>query len=243
MFALIAFFGWGTADVFGGIVARKIGGYSSAFWTYVISIAVATAYIPFSLHHFNNITLESIIWLIILTPIGVVPLITLYEAIKVGNASVAGTIAGSFGALVVLLSVVFLGEKITLAQVLTIAVISLGLILSSLDFSKLKAKQLLLDKGIPLALISFVTWGIYFTFVKIPINNIGWFWPAYLSWWSFPLVFLFMKVKSIPLRFPKSRKYRIFTVVNALILTIALFSYNFALANGLSLFSYKMSLK
>ncbi|MFA5025981.1 MAG: EamA family transporter [Candidatus Shapirobacteria bacterium] len=232
LFALIAFVGWGTADIFGGFVARKIGGYSSAVLSYVLSIILATLYIPFALQELNNITLSTIIWLLILTPIGVIPLITLYEGIKVGNASLNGTIAGSFGGLVVILSVIFLGEKISSVQIVSILIILAGLILSSLDFKTLKAKQFLTDKGIPYAIISLITWGIYFTFVKIPIRDIGWFWPAYLSWWGFPIVLIFMKMKSIKLIFPKDGKLIKLMLVNGLLLTAALFAYNLAASKG-----------
>lgn len=231
-FAFIALLGWGTADIFGGLVARKIGGYSSAFWSYVLSIVVATFYVPFSLHELNNITPETVIWLLILIPIGVIPLITLYEGIKVGNASLVGTIAGSFGAFVVILSLIFLGERINFIQVISIVIIFTGLLLSSLDFKTVKARQLLSDKGIPYALTSLIIWGIYFTFIKIPIKSIGWFWPAYLSWWGFPLVFLFMKKRSIDLKFPRSKNYIVLIVINVLLSIVAIFSYNLASAKG-----------
>jgi len=103
-FALIAFLGWGVADILGGIVAKKIGGYSSAFWSYILSIIFASWYIPSALPQLAQINLSTIIWLAVLSPIGVIPLISLYEGIKVGNASVVGTIAGGFGGLVVILS-------------------------------------------------------------------------------------------------------------------------------------------
>lgn len=234
LFALVAFFGWGTGDIFGGLVARKIGGYSAAVWSYILSLVIATCYAPFVLHDLTKITPQTIIWLLILIPIGIIPLITLYEAIKVGTASLAGTIAGAFGGLVVILSVLFLGERINFIQVISILVMILGLILSSLDFKTVKIGKLLSDRGIPLALISMVTWGIYYTFIKIPINNIGWFWPAYLSLLGFPLVLVFMKVKKIELKFPTDKKYILFMLANALVATTALFAYNLAAAKGLT---------
>ncbi len=232
IFALIAFLGWGTGDVFGGIVARKIGGYSSAFWSYIISIIVASLYIPFAIGDLRGLTLSTVLWLIVLIPIGAVPLIALYEGMRVGSASLVGTIGAAFGSLVVIFSIIFLGDKISFYQVLSIVVIFVGLFLSSLDLKTLGAKQLISDKGVPYALTSMVLWGIYFTFIKIPIKQIGWFWPAYLSWWGFPLVYIFMKARKIDLKFPKERKIVAASVVNALILGAALFAYNFASARG-----------
>lgn len=60
MFALISFIGWGVGDIFGGIVSRKIGGYSSAFWIYVFSLIIATFYIPFAGNPLQHLTLSPV---------------------------------------------------------------------------------------------------------------------------------------------------------------------------------------
>ena len=232
IFALVAFVGWGVGDIFGGIVSRKIGGYSSAFWSYVFCLILASFYIPFAGNPFQHLTLQSSLILLVLTPIGMVPLITLYEGIKVGNASLVGTIGSSFAALVVVLSIIFLGDKINLRQVIAIVIIFTGLILSSLDLKTFNLKQLTTDKGVPYALISMVFWAIYFTFVRIPIREMGWFWPAYISWWGFPLVLIYMKFNKIELRFPKEKNIFIFSIIGASLLCAALFAFNIAVEKG-----------
>ncbi len=232
IFALIAFLGWGTGDIFGGIVAKKIGGYSAAFWSYVSSLLLTSLYIPFAISQLHNLTIGTFILFIFLMPIGVIPLMTLYEGIRVGNASLVGTIGAAFGMVVVILSILFLGEKINTGQVVSIIIILAGLVLSSLDLSKIKIKQLITDKGVPYALTSMICWGIYFTFIKIPIKQIGWFWPAYLSWLSFlPLVYIFMKVRKIKLQVPKGKTITSL-VGNVILLCSAIFAYNFAINSG-----------
>ena len=216
------------------IMYDKIGGYSSAILSYIISILLTSFYIPFAWHELSGITPTTIAWLLILTPIGIAPLISLYEGFKVGNPSLVGTIASAFGGLVAILSVVFLGEKLNVAQVISIFAIILGLIVSSLDLKNLNTKQILSDKGIPFALVSLLAWGIYYTFVKIPLQNIGWFWPTYLSYWGFPLVLIFMKIKGIKLVLPKEKKNIVFLLINGVLLTIALFAINYALTLGQS---------
>jgi len=49
IFALIAFVGWGTGDIFGGLVSRKIGGYSTTVYYYVLSFLLFSLYLPFAL--------------------------------------------------------------------------------------------------------------------------------------------------------------------------------------------------
>lgn len=234
LFAIIAFVGWGIGDIFGGLVARKVGGYSSAVLNYIFCIILASFYIPFALPELRNLNLESVLWLIVLLPIGIIPLITLYEGMNRGNASLVGIVSGSFGALVAILSVIFLKESLNIPQIVSIIIVFIGLVLSSLNLKNFKLQQLLTDKGIPFALFSLVTWAIYFTFVKIPIRQIGWFWPAYITWWGFPLVLFYLKKRSIKSTIPRDKKHRIYMVMSSVISTIALFSFNLAAAKGQS---------
>lgn len=233
IFALIAFFGWGTGDIFGGVVARKIGGYSSAFWGYVASIVITSLYIPFALGELQHLTPGTLLILLLLMPVGFLPLMTLYEGIKKGNASLTGTIAASFGAVVAILSVIFLGDRINIYQILAIATVIVGIFLASLDFKTVNLKKILTDKGIPYALTSMVLWGIYFTFVKIPSREIGWFWPAYIAWVGFlPLAFVFIKLRKEKLNVPKDKKTIWFIVINTILLSAGTFAYNFATTQG-----------
>jgi drug/metabolite transporter (DMT)-like permease len=232
IFALTALLGYGIADLFGGVLARRIGSYSSAFWAYVISVGIASLYIPFAWGQLARITLPVIILLAILVPIGIVPLIALYEGMKRGNASLAGTIGGAFSSIVVILSVIFLGDRINTYQILSIVLILVGLFLSSVDRRMLKVNQLFSDKGVPYAIVAMVLWGIYYTFIRIPVRQIGWFWPAYFSWWGFPLVYVLMRVRKIELKPLKGKQVRIFSLLNAVLLVAALFAYNQATAEG-----------
>ena|SRR3989344_6641870 len=63
---------------------------------------------------------------------------------------------------------------------------------------KLKNSHVFNDPGIKLALASMVSWGIFFTFIKIIVNQIGWFWPIYIPFFLFPLYFLMQKKSYLP---------------------------------------------
>lgn len=161
-----------------------------------------------------------------------VPLISLYEGIKVGNASLVGTIAASFAALVVVLSIIFLGDKINFNQTLSIVIIFTGLTLSSLDLKTFNLRQLVTDRGVPYAFISMIIWAVYFTFIRIPIREIGWFWPSYIVYWGFPLVLIFMRLKKIELKFPKERGVFISSILGSVLLSVGGFSFNIAVEKG-----------
>lgn len=232
IFALISYFTWGIGDIFGTIATRKIGGYSTAFYNFVIWLVVSSLYIPFALSDLNKFTFQSLLISITLAFLTPIPVIAFYEGLRVGNAAVVVTITSSFAAISVLISTIFLGEKISLSQGISIVVISLGIVLTSLDLKQLKGRNFLLDRGVPYAILAMIIWGITFAFIKIPIKQVGWFWPGYISIMGFPLVFIFMKIRKIKLIKPAKRIF-MSLLLSSILLSIGGFSYNLGVSRGL----------
>lgn len=231
-FAFIAFVGWGSGDVLGGLVSRKIKGYSSSLWLYLFSFLISSALVPLFLNRLGDINLQLWLLIIFLNLIGPIPVVALYEGIRVGNASLVGTIGSAFAALTVVLSVIFLGDKLSVVQILSITIIFVGLLLSSLDLKSFNIKKIFTDKGVPYGLVAMIFWGIYFTFIRIPIREVGWFWPSYFAFLGLPIIFIFMRIRKIKLEKLPNLKMTIFSFLNGLFLTGATFSYNFAVMIG-----------
>lgn len=232
---MISFLGWGIGDIFGGLISRKINGYSASFWVYTFNFILASLYLPFAIKDLGLFNLQSILVLLILIPIGSIPLVALYEGIRLGNASLVGTIAAAYAALAVVFSIVFLGDRVGFEQTILIITIFVGLLLASLNLKTFKLKELVTDKGIPYALVAMVTWAIYFTFVRIPIRQVGWFWPAYIGWFAgIPVLYAYMKLKNIKLEFPKPGKLFGYALINGVLGTAALFAFNIAVTKGQS---------
>lgn len=232
LFALVAFVGWGSGDVFGGIVSRKIKGYSSSFWLYLFGLVISSLLIPFFWDKLGSISPQMWLLIIFLNLIGPIPVVAMYEGIRVGNASLVGTIGAAFAALTVVLSVIFLNDKLSLLQTFSIVIIFIGLILSSLKLKSLNFKSIFADKGVPYGLVAMVLWGIYFTFIRIPIREVGWFWPSYLAMLGVPIIWVYMFIKKIKLEKLPNLRITFFSFLNAVLLTGATFSYNFAVMSG-----------
>ena len=156
----------------------------------------------------------------------------MYESFRSASAPLVGTIAATFPFITVLLSVFFLEERITANQIATIMVIFIGLITLSLPINKLKQIKLVVSNGVLFALMATVSWGIYFTFIKIPVKEVGWFWPNYISFTLFPLFYFFMKLRKINLVKPKNIWSLL--IVQVLLLEGAVFSFNYAVDQGLT---------
>ncbi len=234
-FAIISYFGWGAGDVFGTAATRKIGPYSATFWYLVLQALIfgvfSFAFIP----NLSSFSLSIFIFNIVLGVIGTAGLVAFYEGLRIGNASLVGTISASFAALVVVLSIIFFKESITGQQTLAIVTIFLGLIFSSLNFNELKNRKVKVGKEIILSLIAMACWALYWTFIKIPIREVGWFWPGYINTVaSIPALYLYIKFKKI--KITSVNKHGAFLPVffNAALLGGGSLSFNYALQNGLA---------
>lgn len=233
-FALISYFGWAIGDIFGTISARKIGAYETAFWRELLAILVFIFFAPFFLNYLNGFSVELLLLNIILSIIGTIGVIAFYEGLRIGNAAIVGTVGSSFVAVVVILSILILKESVNLYQSAAILLIFVGLSLAGFNFRELRRGGLIKDRGVFFGLIAMFCWGIYFTFIKILIEAVGWYWPAMISLIvSVPIIFLFMKIRKIRMEMPAARAILPALFANAVFLTAAELSYNSAISKGL----------
>lgn len=233
-FALISFLGWGTGDIFTTIASRKLGGYSLALWGFILSFLIASLYAPFVLQNLNQLTWGLLILNIFLGFILLAAFVWFTEGLRIGNPALVGTITSGFVALVVIFSIIFFEETITFSQAIAIVIIFIGLLLSSLDWRILKNHHQLFNKGVVLAILAMIAWGIFYTFIKIPISKIGWFWPSYISLATFPLLYGYIKLKKIKLHSPVHQGAFCPLLIQAVLLSGGGFSLNFALEQGLA---------
>lgn len=234
LFALISYFGWGVGDIFGAITTRKIGSFATAFWVSLLGSVIFTLYVPFDLANLNQLTFSVLLLNILLGVIFIGGNLCLNEAFRLSNVSLTGTIVSSYAALTVVLSILFLHETITLSQSAAIVIIFVGILLSTLDFADLKSRKLITNRGVKLAWLAMVSYGVYFAFIKIPVKEIGWFWPNYLTFLLFPLIYLYSKLQGIALQKPNYKNALLPMIVCTLLLRIGDFSFNIGISQGLT---------
>ena len=233
VFAIISYFTWGTGAFVEAIAARKLDSYSLTFWGFVFSALILSFYALFQTTALGFLTLKLLILNIVLGVVLILGIIFYYEAYKRANRAIVGTIAQSFPVVVVILSLLFLGERVSLLQTIAIIIIFVGMILSALDIREFRQKTFLINKGFLFAAVSMICWGVYFAFIKILVNKIDWFWPNYFSFLLFPLIFIYMRIKGIKLEKPTKNKALFLIIISTVLVRVAEFSYNFAISKGL----------
>ncbi|HWY79685.1 MAG TPA: DMT family transporter [Candidatus Sulfotelmatobacter sp.] len=234
IFAFIVFLVWGVGDIFTTTASRKMGSYNASFYNYLVGGIFGAFYIPFALNSLKDFSLPMILLSAFLAVTQLIAFFSYNEGLKIGNSSLVGTIAGSFTAIVVILSVLFLKEKLFMQQVFSIMIIFIGLFLSSINISDLRNSKSIINKGTIYALIAMVGWAIDFTFIKIPVQKVGFFWPTFVADIVGSLVFFVFGIKRIKMPKLSYRSGFPAVLLSGLLLTIGTFSYSFAIDQGLS---------
>jgi transporter family protein len=230
-FAIVSYVAWGS-NIFGTAATRKIGPYKTTFWLLLFLIPIYALFCLLFPNGLQNLTPSLFIINLGLGIIGGLSMVLYYEALRLGNASLVTTISASFPALVVILSIIFLKESVTTLQLVSILIILFGVFLSSINFKDIKDGKFKLDSGVILAVMTMVAWGIYYTFIKIPINQIGWAWPNLIASLGYPSILIVLKVKNIKVGLKDFRPRRYFLVLNAVFLGGGLMAFNYAVGLG-----------
>ncbi len=232
-FALVSYIGWGSGDIFSAKASRKVGAFQSSFWTYLFGFLILNSIAIFFLKDLGRLNPQIVITNIALGVLLWIAWPIFLQALKIGNASVVGTIAGAFGGPVVIFSTIFFKESLTMMQLAAILIIFFGIILSSISLKSL-GKKSIENKGTILAIIAMLIWGVYFTFVRIPTDEIGWFWTSYISsatGTTISILLAFILKKKVK-KIPKKQYFNLFG--SSAFITTASTSYNFAITQGLT---------
>lgn len=232
LFALITLAGWAIGDIIIAKTSRKIGSLLTLFWMLVFGTILLLLYIPFTpgLSDWGMFLFATLIGFI-----NISGAYYYFKGFEKGNVSIVGTVANSFSMLTAVASIIIFKERLSSIQLLGIVLVGIGLVVTSFDFQLLKAKKikaLIPEKTIIYALIAMVTWSIYYTFIRIPIGKIGWFWAGFPTYLAFiPLILFKLVNKNVFIIFAKP-KLTFSIIIYSILVTVAYFSFNLGLTYG-----------
>lgn len=234
IFALITYIGWGVGDFLVAVSARRIGPFSASFWSLSLSVILLSVYIPFVLSDFAKITLPLLLLNLGLGVIFITGILAFREAFRVGNAALVSVLSAAFSVVTTILSVFVFNEHLSTFQVGTIIITFVGLFLAIFNIQEIRKRNVVFNKATIFGIVAMFAFGIYFTFIKIPVREIGWFWPNYISYLLFPLLIIVMKIRDIPLVRPTANHAFVPLLFSIIIVRIAEFSFNIGISKGFS---------
>lgn len=227
-FAIISHLGWAIGDLFVVKVARKMGTYPATLWGMIFAFALYCLMAPFFASDFLRLDWSSFALIMLLSLFLLGGHTAFNHAFQAGNASLVGMISASFVAVSVLLSVIFLGESLSLEKGLLIALTFFGVLLCLMQ----KDFQLEFGKGEWMAVITMICWGIYYAFIKIAIDSVGWFVPSFLFLTLFPLLLFFRPCGDSVSPSPFGRNILVILIPSVILIGIAELSFNVTLDFG-----------
>jgi uncharacterized membrane protein len=230
LLAFISFVGWGTGDLFTIFVVRKIGANLTAFWILAFGFFLSLLSLPFVPHNFGAVTLPLLLINILLGVCYIVGQILVSEAFRISSAPVVGVIVPSVPAVVLVLSIIFFHDKVTLLQIISILIVLLGISLCSVDLKELKKAKTIFDKGAMLALIAIFLFAIFFTFSRILIAAYGWFLPTFIAVACFPLILLFAKKQKEKFIVPKQLNVLFACLMVGLLIRAGDYAFNYGIS-------------
>ncbi len=227
---LLSMIFWGTAIFLAALASRKLGSVLTLFWMQLFGFLVAIIYffLNYNSFVFTGI-LNQIPILIVIAILQVIAYLSFYKGLEKGDVSLVSPIGATWGLVVVILSVIFFKEVLSVTQISAVALIILGVVLLSVNIKDmLTEKKFKLLMGVKEGIIAMLGWGISLFLLVLPGKELGWFLPAFIFRFFVLLILggymLFSKKQFVP----KSIKFPIWLLILIGIFDIGgFFSYSF----------------
>ena len=179
-FGIISMLGFGAQDFVMAGASRRIGALRTSLWFMAIALGFM-ALLSFFLFTSMTLTATVLLMLLLASALSLIGLLAFNEGLRAGNVSVVATLGNTWGAVTAILGIVLLGEAITQLQVFAIALIVIGTALVSLELKRVLRGQGKTGRGVKFAVITLLSWGIYYFLLGSLVKDIGWFDTAFLT--------------------------------------------------------------
>ncbi len=180
LFGAIASLGFGFSDLLAAVVSRRVSIINLVLGADLAAVLIGAAYLPFA----PSLSTLSLAQWGQIAGLGVSTLVltmVFYTALRIGPVAVVTPIVSANTIVVILLAVVFLGERLGLGQSLGAGIAIVGVVLSSTDLRRVRAGGGPVSKGVLIGLVVLVGGGLWTYYVGILSKELGWFLPVYLS--------------------------------------------------------------
>ena len=176
---LIAAVVFGVGDLVAVVAVRRLGIIRLMLWSHIAAVVIATPYLALGAElHAIPLTHFAILGAMVVLILGA--LVTFYKGLQAGPVALVSPIVSAHLVLVIILSVLFLGEDLGSVQVLGIAIAITGIVFASITVDSPSLNRTHLGKGVSYALLAMATSGLFAFGIGAMSQELGWFLPIYL---------------------------------------------------------------
>lgn len=179
---------WGSADFVAALSARRIGTFRTALVSQVVGAgvlaifgALAYAHVPLHLQLIGPAALAGVLTGLLAAG----AYFAFYGGLSLGPISIVSPVNASYGVITLILSVIFLGERLSAAQFVAISGIIIGVALAATDLTELRkvlpggAHKTLITPGVRAALAAMTAFGLLLFGIGAASTVFGWFLPVF----------------------------------------------------------------
>ncbi|HUZ39495.1 MAG TPA: EamA family transporter [Streptosporangiaceae bacterium] len=178
-YGLLAALCWGVATLAAALAARRIG----AFRTVIVGEATGlTGYgVIFAADHFSLRGTGPAAWLLLLAGvIGVGGYLSLYRGLETAHVGLVSAISACYGGVIVVLSVLLLGERLTVAAASGVMLTVAGVVLTA-GRAAPSARQAARATGVAFGLAAALCYGVSGFLLGRYAQDLGWLVPVVVA--------------------------------------------------------------
>lgn len=231
--AILANFSYALLDVLAALVAKKNPPLRAAFWAAVtVVLTTVLPIILFFQHELARLTPVNIVVLLSIGSLVALGYLSFVTGLHKGSSILTPVIAGAFPVVTTFAALLFFGETVTLAQAVAIAIILIGVLLSSLEGSVRTLVRDIRSSALVYAFGACLLWGVYYAVIRISIDRVGWFTPILAAnLIAIPLFLLIARWTGQKRIFARPKAPHLI-IMAALVSSLAGVFFNYALSQG-----------
>lgn len=178
--AFITNVSYAVSDVVNGLILRRDSPLKVSVWVAIFALAIF--FVPmlvFYQDELARLTLLNVVLILSISSLGLTAYFCFLTGMQRAGVTLSGVITGAFPAVAVVGGLVFFRERINAGQGAAIAVIIFGVLLSSLQGEVRKVFGDIKRSSLVWAFAAALLFGLFFALVRIPVERVGYFLPAY----------------------------------------------------------------
>jgi drug/metabolite transporter (DMT)-like permease len=164
---------WGLTDVSATFAGRRVGS---------LRVLVVSQTLGFTMLLVAALALGAqmpsdpriVVTALVVGTAGACAYLSFFTALRIGPLSVVSPITAAYGGLTVVLAVLFRGESLSLAQVVAVAIATVGVVLAGLVFDGGVRGVSVVGRGVAFAFVALVLFAVMTVGLAGPIGEAGW---------------------------------------------------------------------
>ena len=180
LFGLAFATGIGVADVISAGLTRTLGVLRTVFLLQMFGVVGMLVFALFT-SQLDSIGVNDLLLMAGLTVLVVFFYLGFYKALQLGPIALVGPIVAAHSPVVVVLAVIFLGERISEWQIAAIVAVVFGVVMASVDVPALRSGRKVIGLGVGLAIGVSIAAGFWQFAIAAVSKEMGWFAPVFLT--------------------------------------------------------------